>query len=117
MSKTIVATLLLLLSTTWVLAQETGKEASSSGQTTVQGCLSRSDSGYMVTDKTGTAYQLTGDTTQLSAQVGHEVQVKGKTEPSAAQPTISLSSIKQVSATCGSKSKSEKPPMTEQPPK
>jgi len=123
MKKAMFSTLILLLCTTWMVAQQTGK-ASSSGQTTIEGCLSQSDSGYTLTDKSGTAYQITGDTAQLKEHVGHEVRIKGKTAESsatsstgsAAQSSIELTSVKHVSATCGSKDKSEKP-MSEQPPK
>ncbi|MGZ4826320.1 MAG: DUF5818 domain-containing protein, partial [Terriglobales bacterium] len=82
MKKITFATLILLLCSVWVFAQqnypsEQKSAASSSGATTVQGCLNRSDSGYTLTDKSGTTYQLTGDTSKLSAHVGHEVQIKG----------------------------------------
>jgi len=121
--KAMVSTVILLLCTTWVLAQETAK-ASSSGQTMIQGCLSQSDGGYTLTDKSGTAYHITGNTSQLKEHVGHEVRIKGKAAESsatsatgsAAQPNIELTSIKHLSASCGSQDKSEKP-MSEQPPK
>jgi len=64
---------------------ETGQDpsASQSGQmsgsnhTTLKGCLSSSGGGYMLTDAAGTQYQLTGDTSKLSAHVNNEVEVKG----------------------------------------
>jgi hypothetical protein len=125
--KAMFSTMILLLCTTWAVAQQSYPDQSktSSGQSTVQGCLSHSDSGYTITDKSGTTYQITGDTAKLSEHVGHEIQIKGKTAESgatsatgsAAQPSIELTSVKHVSASCGSKGASEKPPMSEKPPK
>lgn len=119
----------------WAVAQQGYPEQpakdSSSGQTTIQGCLSGSDGSYTLTGKSGTAYQLTGNTAKLSAHVGHEVQIKGTTVESGAAPgapsastrqmeqsRIDVSSVRHISETCGSKPKSEteKPPMSEKPP-
>jgi len=130
---------MLLLCATWTLAQaypDQKSDSSNSGQTTVKGCLSKSDTGYVLTDKSGTAYQLTGDTSQLGAHVGHEVQIKGsKAEASAtgasssgasSQAQLQVSSMKHISETCsttksksdmGSQSdKSSDKPMSEKPP-
>ena len=141
MRKTVFATLVLLLCSAWALAQQgygQDGQSSSSGKTTVQGCLSKSDTGgYTLTDKSGTTYQLTGNTSKLSAHVGHEVQIKGtKAESNAASassgadanPQIEVSSMKHISETCSSVGKSEKSsekptsekpaskPMSEKPP-
>jgi hypothetical protein len=83
----------------------------------------------MLTDKVGTAYQVTGNTAQLSDHVGHEVQIKGKAieanvpgTPSATtsttQSSIDISSVKHISETCTAKPKSESqnPPISEKPP-
>lgn len=128
------ATLVLLLCSAWAVAQsypsDQKSETGSSGKATVQGCLSRSDSGYTLTDKSGTTYQLTGDTAKLSAHVGHEVQIKGtKAESGAAasttassqsgQPQLEVSGMKHISETCSSAPKSDKSsdkPMSEKPP-
>jgi hypothetical protein len=94
--------------------------ASSSGSsTTVDGCLSGSSGNYTLTDKaTGTSYNLSGDTSKLSAHVGHEVKITGTTSGSASSPsssasstasgsssamggqTLSVTSFKHVAATC-----------------
>ena len=92
--------------------------ASSGGDTTVEGCLSGSSGSYTLTDKNGTAYQLTGDTAKLSEHVGHEVKVTGTTGSGASasgssgaassagsagsQQTLQVSSVKHVSKTCQS---------------
>jgi hypothetical protein len=121
----------LLLGTAWVMAQSGQNQSSPSDQTpgaqgdmsatssgsnvTVQGCLSGSDGNYMLTDKSGTAYQLTGDTTKLADHVGHEIKVTGSTSAAAGTPSsggtdttgaskqdLQVSSFKHVSKTCTS---------------
>ena len=86
------------------------------GQVTVEGCLSGSSGNFTLTDKNGTAYQLTGDTAKLSEHVGHEVKVtgssgsagtgaSGSTETSAsgsAGQSLQVTSVKHVSKTCKS---------------
>jgi len=83
---------------------------------TVEGCLSGSSGNFTLTDKNGTAYQLTGDTAKLSEHVGHEVKVtgtsgtagtgaSGSTETSAsgaAGQTLQVTSLKHISKTCKS---------------
>lgn len=120
----------LLLGATWAMAQSnepqtspshstatTQSEASatsSGGNVTVQGCLSGSDGNYMLTDKNGTTYQLSGDTAKLSEHVGHEIKVTGSksassmspsgggTETGASKQTLQVSSFKHISKTCSS---------------
>jgi len=112
--------LALLLSAAWLQAQnqypqtsssQTG--ASASGQTAIQGCLQGLDGNYTLTDKAGTTYQLQGDTSKLSAHVGHEVRIAGSktsassatsptagTPTSATQPTLTVENVKHISKTC-----------------
>ena len=88
---------------------------SCSGKKTVQGCLQGSNGSYTLTDKSGTTYQLAGDTSKLSDHVGHEVKITGTTSGSSAtsssmgapaggtqQPTLTVESMKRVSKTCQS---------------
>jgi Protein of unknown function (DUF5818) len=86
------------------------------GQMTVEGCLSGSSGNYTLTDKNGTAYQLTGDTAKLSEHVGHEIKVtgtsasagasaSGSTETSAAGSAgagqaLQVTSVKHISKSC-----------------
>lgn len=109
---------IVLLSACWVVAQNSTQTSgqgstTSGGETTVQGCLSGSNGNYMLTDKNGTTYQLTGDTAKLSAHIGHEVKITGTTGSSAASgamgtqgsnasQTLSVSSMKHISKTCQS---------------
>jgi hypothetical protein len=125
MAKTFLLAISLLLSAVWLQAQsqypQTGSSqtgASASGQTTVQGCLQGSDGNYTLTDKSGTTYQLQGDTSKLSAYVGHEVQITGSTtsastatSPTAGTPTgatqqstLTVQNMKHISKTCKSAS-------------
>jgi len=117
---------ILLLGTSWAVAQSdssqptspqtsSGQTATSSGgETTVQGCLSGSSGNYTLTDKGGQTYQLTGDTSKLSEHVGHEVKVTGTTQSASATSgssattasangqSLQVSSVKHISKTCES---------------
>lgn len=124
--------LLLFVFGIYAVAQDSSDQTTKgpSSETAVQGCLSHSGAGYTLTDKSGTAFQLTGDTSKLTEHVGHEVEIRGKMAtageaqgaPSAATGSqIDVSSVKQIAATCTSDTKGkspsdEKPPMTEKPP-
>ena len=97
-----------------------GQSASSSsgGSTTVDGCLSGSAGSYTLTDKaSGMTYNLSGDTSKLSAHVGHEVKITGTTGAgdssassasssaasggsSAGGQTLTVKSFKHVAASC-----------------
>lgn len=84
----------LLLGVAWAVAQDSSQASPSTGQTankagsgshtTVEGCLSGSDGKYTLTDKQGTAYTLTGDTSKLAEHVGHEVKITGSTSSASA---------------------------------
>jgi hypothetical protein len=123
MPRILLLALTLLLSAAWLQAQDQyGSQAGSSqtgtaasGQTTVQGCLQGADGNYTLTDKSGTTYQLQGDTKKLTAHVGHEVQITGSTSGASAtsssmgaqaggaqQPTLTVQSMKHVSKACQS---------------
>ena len=125
MAKTFLLAISLLASAAWLQAQsqypQTGSSqtgASGSGQTTVQGCLQGSDGNYTLTDKSGTTYQLQGDTSKLSAHVGHEVQITGSTTSASSatspttgtpagatqQPTLTVQKMKHIAETCKSAS-------------
>jgi len=123
----------LLLGATWAMAQNDQTPTSpteqspaaqsettptsSGGNMTVQGCLSGSDGSYMLTDKNGTMYQLTGDTAKLGDHIGHEVKITGTASGGSMSPsgsgesgdtagaskqTLQVSSVKHVSKTCSS---------------
>ena len=81
-----------------------------SGQMTVEGCLSGSSGNFTLTDKNGMSYQLTGDTAKLSEHVGHEVKITGTSGSSTgsasatagAGHTLEVTSVKHISKTCKS---------------
>jgi hypothetical protein len=124
MAKKLLLAISLLVSAVWLQAQSqypqtesSQTEASASGHTTVQGCLQGSDGNYTLTDDSGTTYQLQGDTSKLSAHVGHEVQITGSatsastTSPTTStpagatqQPTLTMKNMKHISETCKSAS-------------
>jgi hypothetical protein len=96
---------------------QTEMAPTSSGNTSVQGCLGGSDGNYTLTDKDGNSYRLTGDTAKLSEHVGHEVKITGSTASSAAagngsgtdtmggspgSKSLQVSSVKHISKTCQS---------------
>jgi hypothetical protein len=102
----------LLLGVSWAAAQTSPSQGASgsTGPETVKGCLSNSGGNYMLTDKNGKSFQLTGDTSKLSDHVGHEIKVTG-TEGAAsassdsgtmsqASPTLEISTFKHISKTC-----------------
>lgn len=92
----------------------------------VRGCLSGSSGNYTLTDKSGTTYQLSGDTSKLAEHVGHTVEISGtpsssgassstggaspsggtagagssSTGGSAAEKTLNVASVKHISETC-----------------
>lgn len=122
MYKTLTLALVLLASAAWLQAQagygQSGMSQTTTGQTTVEGCLQGSDGNYMLTASNGTMYQLRGDTSKLSEHVGHEVKVTGTTSaasassspsssgsamtPSGSQQTLTVASVKHVAKTCKS---------------
>ena len=102
----------LLLGVSWAAAQTSPSQGASgsTGQETVKGCLSNSGGNYMLTDKNGKSFQLTGDTSKLSDHVGHEIKVTGTASSgsassdsgamSQASPTLEISTVKHISKTC-----------------
>ncbi len=126
MTKTFLLALSLLVSTAWVAAQSqypqtgTSQTGTTASQQTVKGCLQGSDGNYTLMADSGTTYQLQGDTSKLSAHVGHEVQVTGSTMSASGsssstttqssatqQPTLSVQSFKHISKSCTSGTKSK----------
>jgi hypothetical protein len=64
-------------------------EPGTSMRSTFEGCLSRSGSKYILKEKSGTEYELTGKTAGLKAHVGHTIEVTGT--PSSAHKPDSVS--------------------------
>ena len=109
----------LLLGVSWAVAQSESQAATgkTSGQETVQGCLSNSGGTYSLTAKDGKTFQLTGDTAKLTEHVGHEIKVTGTVTSASetssgamgktgAEKTLEFTSIKHVSKSCEGKGSS-----------
>jgi len=109
----------LLLGVSWAAAQSESQAATgkTSGQETVQGCLSNSGGTYTLTAKDGKTFQLTGDTAKLTEHVGHEIKVTGTVTSASetstgamgktgAEKTLEFTSIKHVSKSCEGKGSS-----------
>lgn len=54
------------------------KKSDNAEQMTVRGCLRRDHQNYVVVDRHGWPYVLKGVGNKVDAEVGHEVEVKGK---------------------------------------
>jgi uncharacterized protein YdeI (BOF family) len=99
MKKLSLITAILLLSSSWVLAQSSTQPTANAGQypgsgqqstqqpdksqksdkgeQTIEGCLSGGANVYLLTDATGRTYELLDDTRQLDKNVGHQVRLWG----------------------------------------
>jgi len=122
MKRILLLSSILLLSVVCAVAQYDSQSSASSKSSgaskTIEGCLAGSNGSYSLTDKSGTMYQLTGDTAKLDKHVGHTIQVTGMTTTSSAsktstenptgsmsgsadmQQTFNVTSFKHVSANC-----------------
>jgi hypothetical protein len=117
MCKTLMLTLLLLIPAVWLQAESASpssdKSQNSSDPTTIQGCLQSSLGQYTLTDKDGTVHQLSGAANKLGHQVGHEVELTGKTgvrtvdttsagagSSAAMQWVFEVKSVKLIAARC-----------------
>jgi hypothetical protein len=104
MRKLSLLTAIVLLSAAWVAAQTTSQgggsqtapqggsygssqTSSNAPGTSIEGCLSGSGGNYTLTDSSGKTYQLQGDTSKLSAEVGHQVRIRGSASGAAAGAT------------------------------
>jgi hypothetical protein len=67
----------------------TTKSETSSDSTAIEGCLSGSSGSYTLTDQSGKAWQLAGDTSKLTEHVGHQVRVMGSDGGSSAASSSS----------------------------
>jgi len=125
------AAVLLALSIAWAQQQPTTSDsdnntpAKSGSQVTVRGCLGGSPGDFTLLGSDGTTYKLNGNDDQLKDHVGHTVAVTGtvgtgnttttnatESSPNGASPsettgeqrTLSVSSLKHISASCGAAS-------------
>jgi hypothetical protein len=73
----ILVLLVLVLSASWLLAQDTMSKPSGGAGTTIQGCLSTASEHYYLTDSSGKRYFLSGYANKLKDHVGHTVNITG----------------------------------------
>lgn len=119
MRKLFLTTAILLLSSSWVLAQsgstsaqQPDKSQTSSadkGAQTIDGCLSGAADVFKLTDATGKTYELFGDTKGLAENVGHQVRLWGSVgstgggeliTASGPQATFGVKKVKSLSDKC-----------------
>jgi hypothetical protein len=77
--KTLTFILVVLFSSLWLQGQDAGQTTGkTAGLTTIQGCLTYSNSHYRLTEDNGTSHQLQSQANKLTKHVGHEVTITGK---------------------------------------
>lgn len=76
---------------------------------TIEGCLSGGADVFKLTDATGKTYELTGDTSGLAENVGHQVRLWGnagtsgggeRTSAGGAQATFGVKKVKSLAPSC-----------------
>ena len=119
MRKLFLATAILLLSSSWAVAQSSSPSTqqpdksqtstSDQGAQTVEGCLSGAADTFVLTDANGKTYDLTGDTKMLQTNVGHRVRLSGAAGNTGGgelitakgpQGTFGVKKVESLSATC-----------------
>jgi hypothetical protein len=97
MRKLLLATAFMLLSSPWALAAQDNSQsqqqpdksktpASDQKGHTVEGCLTGAADTFTLTDAKGRTYLLTGDTSGLNKNVGHQVRLYGNAGTSGPNP-------------------------------
>jgi hypothetical protein len=127
MRKFSLITAILLLCSAWMVAQSSppsaeqqpaspqaqqpdkSQTASDQAGQTVEGCLSGAANTFKLTDATGKTYELTGDTSGLNENVGHQVRLWGnagssgggaRISASGSQATFGVTKVTSISPTC-----------------
>jgi hypothetical protein len=85
-------------------AQGENPQGTNSGMQ-LQGCLSGTSGNYMITDSSGATYQLQGEESQLSKNVGKEVRLSGTAAPSSGSNTgsaqmFNVTKVRKVANAC-----------------
>jgi hypothetical protein len=98
--------LLLVLSASWLLAQDNMGKSSGAAGTTIEGCLSTASEHYYLTDSGGKKYFLSGYANKLKDHVGHQVKItgmlgtKGQESTAKEMPVFKVKSIEHVADSC-----------------
>jgi hypothetical protein len=78
MQKTLMLTVVLLISAIGLQAQAMGQAGgNSSASATITGCLQFTDGHYRLTDNSGKVYQLSGEANKLTHYIGQQVAIAG----------------------------------------
>src|SRR3954466_7548465 len=80
----------------------------------VQGCLNGSSGNYTFVDNSGKNWKLAGNTQDLSAHVGHTLQVNGSPDTTDIN-TLKVDSVKMISESCSNSAASNSSASTSQP--
>jgi hypothetical protein len=117
MKKPFLMTAVLVLASSWALAQAAASQQPDKPQTapsdrsgqTVEGCLSGAADTFVLTDASGYTYELTGDTRMLKENIGHKVRLHGyagssgggeKITAQGPQRTFGVKNVESLSDTC-----------------
>jgi hypothetical protein len=118
MRRIIALSVIFLVATVWAVAQyASGAIPAASpdpNKATIQGCLGGAVGEFTLTDRTGTIYQLAGNTAKMEDNVGHTVRVTGvlptgeaapgsmaaQTDDTDTPPALSVISFEDVSPNC-----------------
>jgi Protein of unknown function (DUF5818) len=88
-------------SSTTTQTTTTTSQTSTDSSSSIEGCLAGSAGNWTLTDQSGKAWQLAGDTSKLSDHVGHQVRVTGSEAGGAASSSSSPSSSAGAGASAG----------------
>jgi hypothetical protein len=83
MRKTLMLALLLLLSAAWLQGQPVNPSSDKNNPSepvTIQGCLQNPENKFTLIESDGTTHVLSGSSSKLGKEVGHEVELTGKNE-------------------------------------
>jgi hypothetical protein len=82
--------------------QTTSTSSQTDSSTAIEGCLSGSSGNFTLTDQSGKAYQLAGDTSKLTEHVGHQIRVMGSSSDASSASSASGSNAAAGGASSGS---------------
>src|SRR5437868_2854159 len=89
-------------------------QTSPTSGSSVQGCLNGSSGNYTFVDNSGKNWKLSGNTQDLSAHVGHTLQVTGSPDSTDIN-TLKVDSVKMISDSCNNSAASNSSASTSQP--
>jgi hypothetical protein len=100
--------------TTLLLAAGIAVAQTPTSGNTVQGCLNGSSGNYTFVDNSGKNWKLTGNTQDLSAHVGHTLQVTGAPDSTDIN-SLKVDSVKMISEGCNNTASNSSSSTSSQP--